>query len=229
MNKAIFVSYKHKDNLVYSYDSPYRLTARAYVDYLSIKLKDKNHIYKGEGNEDLSEFKDATIQTHLKDKIYYSSVTIVFISKGMKDPLKPETDQFIPWEISYSLKEITRDGITSKTNAMLAVVLPDENGSYEYFITERHCISCHVSLWWNTGTLFKILGKNMFNKNNPNLRNCFNCSGRNHTDNDHSYIHPVKWGDFMNNIDYYINHAVGIQERQYKNDKEYNITKEIPM
>lgn len=219
MARKIFVSYKHQDWQVAGNADT---TARNYVDYIISKLEG-DHIYKGEGDEDLSEFKDETIKSHLRDKIYDSSVTIVLISKGMKDLSKTESDQFIPWEIAYSLKEISRNDITSRTNAMLAVVLPDENGRYEYIVTEYHCNYCNVRIW-NTGTLFKILNFNMFNKNNPNQRNCLSCSRINHIGNDHSYIHPVKWKDFTQSINNYIDNAVNIQEKQH----EYNIKKEIP-
>ena len=42
----------------------------------------------------------------------------------MKESLKKERDQWIPWEVSYSLKEVSRKNkngyaVTSKTNAML--------------------------------------------------------------------------------------------------------------
>lgn len=65
MGRKIFVSYKHSDNQVWPND--YGDTARSYVDYL-IKNLLEDEIYKSEGNEDLSEFKDGSIKTHLKKK-----------------------------------------------------------------------------------------------------------------------------------------------------------------
>ena len=218
MARKIFVSYKHSDNNVEPING--ETTARAYVDEL-IDLFEGDEIYKGEGNEDLSEFKDETIESHLKGKIYDSSVTLVLISPNMKDPWKKESDQWIPWEVSYSLKEITRNNRTSRTNAMLAVVLPDLLSSYSYFIQDDTCSSCHCRTL-RTHTLFQILRNNMFNIKKPTSNGC-----PEHPINNpvylgqYSYIDAVKWCDFIKDTEKYLQTAEYIREKI----DDYNITK----
>lgn len=222
MARKIFISYKYGDSSVQhiprfgEYDAT---TARHYVDVLQAKLDASDHINKGEDDgEDMSGFKDETIESNLRDKIFDSSITVILISKNMKDPYLAEEDQWIPWEVAYSLKEMTRNDRTSGTNAMLVVVLPDENGSYSYIVNHYPCVTS-----WNTASLFKILGNNMFNRNQKNLIRCTTCNGIHHTGQDHSYIHPVKWSDFIVNINAYLDHVAGHQT----NLDNFDVVKEV--
>jgi len=200
MARKIFVSYKHEDSDVQPLGFKFSSTARDYVDVLIEKFEG-DEIYKGEGDEDLSEFKDEKIKSHLRDKIFDSSITIVLISHGMNDG-KPQHEQFIPWEISYSLQEPTRDGRTSKSNGILAVVLPDRSGLYEYYITRHGCPGSD-SRTLRTGHLFQILRDNMFNKKNPTATPCRVCGNLLYSDRP-SYIASVKWQDFMGDTDHYL-------------------------
>lgn len=221
MGRKIFVSYKHSDSHVKHLPDTGVTTARHYVDLLTQRIEEEDHIYKGEDDgEDLSSFKDETIQSHLRDKIFDSSITIVLISKNMKNLYEAEDDQWIPWEISYSLKEIQRGERTSTTNAMLAVVLPDELGSYSYAVEEKSCVRI-----WQTETFFKILRNNMFNRKEKHLSRCNVCGETHHIGKDHSYVYPIKWEDFISDINGVFDRVVEIRE----NKENYNIQKVVSL
>lgn len=228
MGRKVFVSYKYSDSQVEDlniYEETIfglkKITTRArhYVDKLSDILEYDDNIYKGEDDsQSLSDFSDEYITSTLRNKIYDSSITIVLISKGMKNSWETEKNQWIPWEISYSLKECTRNGRTSSSNGIIAVVLPDETGSYEYYITNDSVCNCR-SL--NTGVLFQILRENMFNKKVPNTSECSNGSIIHNGDS--AYIQSVKWKDFENNSTYYLDKSIELRD----NKEDYNITKTV--
>lgn len=227
MGRKIFVSYKYADTHVSSLPSiKGQTTVRDYVDLLQNLIEKTDNINKGEDDgENMSTLKDTTIASKLGDKIYDSSVTIVFISKGMKDSALPENEQWIPWEVSYSLREQSRYGRCSKTNAMLAIVLPDENGSYAYYMEERHCKNgdndcfCRIH---KTHNLFAILQKNMFNCKHPQEKDCSKYPSM--YQGEPSYIKTVKWNDITKeNFNNYIKAAIDIQ----RDADEYSIVKNI--
>lgn len=208
MGRNIFVSYKYADtNVQRLARTPWyeQTKVRDYVDELAIILNKNGHTYMGEGNdEDLSYCSDDYIYNHLKDKIRPTTVTIVLISPNMKEEYRLDRSQWIPWEIFYSIYESNRNGRISHTNAILAVVLPDQLGGYSYMIEQKSCCSSGCKLL-HTGSLFTILRENMFNQIDKNKQNC------NLGDNVYkglcSYIPMVKWCDFIQNMDKYLEQA----------------------
>ncbi|MBQ7274516.1 MAG: TIR domain-containing protein [Clostridiales bacterium] len=227
MGKKIFVSYKYSDNQVKNLRSGEDSTVRDYVDDLMTRIDNSDDIFKGEeDNEDLSKYEDDTIWSMLTDRIYDSSVTVVFISPGMKEEGKLERDQWIPWEVSYSLKETSRknkngQAITSHSNAMVAVVLPDSNGSYSYYLEPRTCCDSKCTTH-HTDKLFSIISKNKFNRiKNESKRTCDN--NKSIWTGTCSYIEAVKWEDFIKDYKKYVDKAVERQE----NIGEYKIYKEL--
>lgn len=141
MGRKIFISYKYADTNVYPVPrfNEYNPKVRDYVSWLEDKFKNRTeHYYKGESdNEDLSMYSEGYIWDHLKDKMWDSSITIVFISPNMKEPNKWQKSQWIPWEISYSIRKTPRSSYTSQRNAVLAVVLPDRYNSYKYYSSSQ--------------------------------------------------------------------------------------------
>lgn len=220
MGRKIFVSYKHEDTAVawlpFIQD---KTTVRDYVNHIGELLEQGDHIDKGEKeDEDLSGFKDETIASHLRDRIYDSSITILLISKGMKDAT-PEDDQWIPWEIAFSLKETTRDGRTSHTNTMLAIVLPDEHYNYDYFWT--YPALCHRL--WHFDKTFNIVRKNMFNRKEPDEVTC-QCQQTINKEGTHSFIYAIKWQD-PNLIE--LNYALDRADEIRNEIDDFNLSKTI--
>jgi hypothetical protein len=213
-SRKIFVSYKYLDTdvqelagAIKEMDTNFHITPRHYVDHI-IKTVGQEHVYKGEkSNEDISHLSDDTIDSKLKGKIFDSSVTIVLISPNMIDHFTNEEDQWIPNEISYSLRNKTREGRTSGANGLLAVILPDRNGNYTHAVYKSNCATI-----WNTGSFFKIIGDNMFNADPKTGFTCNQCSGVHFTHQKHSYIHPVLWDVFINNYNHYIDHAISLRD-----------------
>lgn len=227
MCKKIFVSYKYADDQVENFVGHKNTTVRDYIDKFEEKVESSDDIYKGESDdEDLSDLEDDTIWEKLKDRIYDSSVTIVFLSLGMKESRKKDRDQWIPWEVSYSLKETSRKNkkgnpVTSHSNAMIAVVLPDTNGSYSWYLESQTCCNSKCTTH-HTDKLFTIIRKNKFNRTkNGSNRICDN----NETiwTGTCSYIEAVKWSDFIEDYQKYVDKAV---DRQDHID-EYDICKEV--
>jgi hypothetical protein len=228
MARKVFVSYKYGDTYVQDLNvyedtiwgkQKIQTKVRHYVNELAGILSSEDHIYKGENDgQSLADFSDEYIASTLRDKIYDSSITIVLVSKGMKNIWLAEKDQWMPWEISYSLKEYTRQGRTSLSNGILAIVIPDEFGSYEYYLTNDSLCNCTS---YNTPFLFQILSDNMFNKKENETSLCSNGTIVHH--GEFSYIKSVKWEEFKISPNNYLNKAIELRD----NKDQFNITKII--
>ncbi|WP_322549001.1 TIR domain-containing protein [Flavobacterium psychraquaticum] len=224
MARKVFVSYKYKDELVADLGKktigvvnnelalvPRKTRVRDYVDKLQTKIG-KDNINLGEKDgESLKDFSEGYIESTLKNKIYQSSTTIVMISKGMKDSSMEEKDQWIPWEISYSLRVVKRGDSKSLMNAVLGVVLPDENNSYDWYYSFNQECNCTTH---HTSKLFKILRANMFNIIDKKYKECNGI--KIHITSEPSYIKTVKWDTFMqgNNYNDYIEKALEIRDNK---------------
>ena len=207
MGRKIFVSYKYEDTEVYDIEGSFNQKVRDYVDVIERKIDFSDDIYVGEHDgEDMSNFKDPTIETKLKNKIFGSTITIVLISKGMKEKFKEEDDQWIPWEISYSLSQYTRNGRTSSTNALICVVLPDEYNSYDYYYYDNKD---------EKDSYVNSISFEIIKENRDNLK-----QGRY---GDKNYAVTVKWKYFIDNMDYYINKAISHQS----NYDDYEIKRTV--
>jgi hypothetical protein len=223
MGNKIFVSYKYSDRQVAPLSNHAFTKARHYVDELQDALSEADHINKGEDDgESLANFTDEYIASKLRNKIYDSSITVVLLSRGMKESNMAEKDQWIPWEISYSLRAQTRDGRQSQPNGVLAVVLPDQDGSYAWYFKEKHCPHCNSTVL-RTDQLFSLLKLNMFNAKNKERGTCENHESGTSYRGDHSYIRSVKWADFMGNISYQLSQTIKLRDRI----NEFVITKQI--
>ena len=220
MPRNIFISYKYADENVEHIPGHFPTKARHYVDEIEKLLAAEDHIYFGEHDgEDLSDWTDEQIWKELKDRIFPTSCTIVLISPNMKNPHSYDKSQWIPWEIRYSLVETVRGDRKSHRNAILAVVLPDRNGSYEYALRSNACCSSGCTTYicdW----MFTIIKNNLFNRKRPITVECQRESKIWH--GEYNYIPMVRWDYFKNHVTELIERAERIKD-DYERNNSYNL------
>lgn len=220
MARNVFVSYKYADEDVQHLYGHFPTKARHYVDEIEKLLAGDGHAYFGEHDgEDLSDWDEDDIWAELKDRIFPTSCTIVLISPNMKEPHCYDKSQWIPWEISYSLRETVRGDRKSHRNAILAVVLPDKNGSYEYALRSNKCCITGCTTY-HRDWMFTIIKENMFNRKNPNKSDCQKHSTIWH--GEYNYIPMVRWDYFKNNVSSLIERVERIKDDYERNDS-YNL------
>lgn len=216
MARNIFVSYKYADANVEHLYGHFPTTARHYVDEVEKLLAADDHIYFGEHDgEDLSDWTDEQIWAELKDRIFPTSCTIVLISPNMKNPNSYDKSQWIPWEIRYSLVETVRGDRKSHRNAILAVVLPDKNGSYEYALRSNACCSSGCTTYFRDW-MFTIIKKNLFNRKRPTTVECQRDSTIWH--GEYNYIPMVRWAYFKTHVSELIERAERIKDDHERNN-----------
>ncbi len=240
----IFISYKYADDQVWQgLDQKYwaeetdeqtgipiketSATGRAYVNLLE-EIIGRENILKGEKeDESLKGKSEDQIWELLKPRVHDSSVTLVVISPGMKDTIEPESEQYVPNEIRYSLWEVPRGDKTSTSNALLGVIIPDRDGNYSYIYGKSDCLHCaHVNLIdkYNNPYLFNILKGNIFNKKGEAGQRCVGglCTTTVY-DEGHSYLHLVTLEEFIKDGKHqdHIDKALEIKE----NKDQYDIEK----
>lgn len=225
MGYKIFVSYKYQDHNVAKLEGGKNQTPRDYVDYLQKISFSGDDVNKAEiANEDYSGLTDEAIKKCLAKKIWDSSITLVLISPNMVDLMQAEKNQWIPWEIAQSLKTRTKIAKRTLPNAIIAVVLPNFSGKYNYFVNywkyidqnnQQHLVR-NISL----NQTFKIIARNMFNLKEPMVDFV---SGKKVYHGNSSYITVVEWNKFIKNMDYYFKKAITIRN----SIADYNLSEKL--
>jgi hypothetical protein len=118
------------------------------------------------------------------------------------------------------LKEYIRDGRTSRTNALVAIVIPDQENNYSYYTQYKRCCFAGCMLF-SIDNVFQIIAKNMFNTKVPSYMACK--SGERIFEGPSSYIHTVTWSDFKMNPDLHL----GIATEINNNISNYNLVKSV--
>ena len=196
MSRKTFISYKYSDVVENRENNNLR-------DRIIEKLGDGARFYRGEDgySRDLSSFSANYIKQTLKSMIRDTSVTIVILSPNMK------MSNWMNWEITYSLTEISSQGRTSLTNGVVCVV--QKQPTY-YLSSDGYSWLKGWNGEWDLNKCFEIIRKNRNNKKYYAID----------TLSPH-YIDIVTEEMFLRNPDKYIEEAYS---KAHSND--YNISKQ---
>lgn len=202
MARKTFISYKYSE-------------ARGFRDRIIEALGDDAQFYKGEtaDSPDRTDQATETIKEALKDMIWETSVTIVIATPNMTE------SKWIDWEISYSLKEITREDKTSHANGVVIVAAPDTAGSYEWILKSNKGTDGCTYTTIQQSNLYDIINNNMFNEKEPKY-SCEVCKTVNRLSGHYMSIIPLY--EFLGNPDKFIENAY----EKAQNISEYKIVKE---
>lgn len=201
MARKTFISYKYSE-------------AQRLRDRIIAALGDDATYYQGEQSDspDLTDTSTNNIKNNLKEMMFGTSVTIVVISPNLIE------SEWIDWEIEYSLKEISRDERTSKTNGIVGVIMKI-NGGYDWLITRTKkddgCTTRNI----DNSKLYEIINKNRYNLQTDNNYTCDHC--KIYSQLDGSYISLIDEDDFIKDPNKYIENAYNKSQSL----GNYNLTK----
>lgn len=149
MARKTFISYKYSDVI--------EGNSNNLRDRIIEKLGAASRFYRGENgySQDLTSYSANYIKTKLKEMIRDTSVTIVILSPNMK------LSNWMNWEISYSLTEITRENRTSLTNGIICVV--QKQPTY-YGLGDGYSWMKNLYGEWDLSKCFEIIRQNRNNK-----------------------------------------------------------------
>lgn len=202
MARKTFISYKYSE-------------ATDLRDTIIKKLGEDARYYQGEtaDSPDLTDTSVENIKKNLKDMMYASSITIIILSPNLKK------SEWINWEIEYSLKEITREDKTSRTNGVVGIV-QKVNGNYDWLISSSTNSDGCISRTIDTDKLYSIINNNRFNLITDDKYSCKTCKTMNQLTG--SYISIIEEEYFLSNPDKYIENAYD----KSKIIENYNLSKQ---
>ncbi len=192
MARRTFISYKYSE-------------AQKLRDDIIEALGDDATYYQGETSDspDLTDASTDSIRKRLTDMMYNTSVTIVIISPNLTK------SKWIDWEIEYCLKEISRQGRTSKTNGVVGVI-QEINGEYDWLVTiSEKPDGCKLRMI-DESKLYPIINNNRYRRNGQAYA-CNNC--KSHSMLDGSYISIIDEKVFLDDPDKFIENAYAKSER----------------
>ena len=192
MARKTFISYKYSE-------------AQSLRNKILKSLGDDAVYYQGEtaDSPDLTDNATETIKKKLTDMMYGTSVTIVVVSPNFKK------SKWIDWEIEYCLKEITRQGRTSRTNGVFGII-QKVKGSYDWLVTTTtKSDGCSVRSY-RTSKLYSIINDNRYNRTGHGY-SCDRC--KIYSQLDGSYISLIDESDFLQDPGKYIENAYQKSEK----------------
>lgn len=201
----------HKTFISYKYSE-----ARFLRDEIINALEDYGEAdyYQGETSEspDMTDCTTETIKKNLKDMIFDTTVIILIISPHMRE------SKWIPWELSYALKEISRDGKTSQPNGIVGVV-QEVDGAYDWFVKHHENDDGCKTVSYEEDLVPDIVKENRYN-HTPKQYACEHCKT---VDRDTgSYVSFVPEKEFLKDAAKYIDRAY---DKSVVYASEYSVSK----